>query len=219
MNVLQSTERAFFVCSDRFPILDLLVFHQFSVVGRFILNKVQGSIESPIDFCGGILGGVLFAAVLGTAAGIAAGSAAGLVGAIVGGMALGIALGIAGGFEGGIALGIAGASAVTLAQGIAFATSAPGTVRPTEAEWEYAGRAGSTQNRYGDSDRIAWYNGNSRNQTHEVAQMGPNAWGLYDMLGDVWEWVADWYGNYDSGSLSDPQGPSGGERCTLRGCS
>ena len=64
---------------------------------------------------------------------------------------------------------------------------------PTEAEWEYAARAGSAKNRYGDIDRIAWYNGNSGKRTHEVAQKEPNAWGLYDMLGNVWQWTSDKY--------------------------
>jgi formylglycine-generating enzyme required for sulfatase activity len=62
---------------------------------------------------------------------------------------------------------------------------------PTEAEWEYAARAGTSGSRYGDLDRIAWYNKNSGNKTHEVAQKDPNAWGLYDTLGNVNEWTAD----------------------------
>lgn len=62
---------------------------------------------------------------------------------------------------------------------------------PTEAEWEYAARAGSTDGRYGDVDQIAWYGKNSGNKTHEVAGKAPNTWGLYDTLGNVWEWTAD----------------------------
>jgi formylglycine-generating enzyme required for sulfatase activity len=65
---------------------------------------------------------------------------------------------------------------------------------PTEAEWEYAARAGSPKSRYGNIDRIAWYQSNSGGHTHEVAQKEANAWGLYDMLGNVREWTADWYG-------------------------
>lgn len=86
---------------------------------------------------------------------------------------------------------------------------------PTEAEWEYAARAGSVQSRYGDIDRIAWYYGNSGGHTHEVAQKEANAWGLYDMLGNVWEWTADGYGGYAPGSAVDPAGPYPGnlERC------
>ena len=90
---------------------------------------------------------------------------------------------------------------------------------PTEAEWEYAARAGSTASRHGDVDAVAWHDGNSGQQTHEVGQKGPNAWKLYDMLGNVWEWVADWYDlSYSSQSPSqDPQGPSSGENRALRG--
>jgi formylglycine-generating enzyme required for sulfatase activity len=88
---------------------------------------------------------------------------------------------------------------------------------PTEAEWEYAARAGSTVSRYGDLDAIAWYRGNSGSQTREVAQRQPNAWKLYDMLGNVWEWVADWYGYYGQSPSKDPPGPSQGEDRTLRG--
>ena len=71
---------------------------------------------------------------------------------------------------------------------------------PTEAEWEYAARAGSTGARYGNLDDIAWYSGNSGGQTHEVGQKQPNAWGLFDMLGNVWQWTADWFvqGSYRS---------------------
>jgi serine/threonine protein kinase/formylglycine-generating enzyme required for sulfatase activity len=90
---------------------------------------------------------------------------------------------------------------------------------PTEAEWEYAARAGSTASRYGPFDSIAWHNGNSGNKTHEVAQKQANAWGLYDMLGNVWQWAADWYGDkyYTAAAASDPQGPSGGTYRVLRG--
>jgi formylglycine-generating enzyme required for sulfatase activity len=63
---------------------------------------------------------------------------------------------------------------------------------PTEAEWEYAARAGTTGSRYGDLDSIAWYHENSGKRTHEVKQKAPNAFGLYDMLGNVYQWMADW---------------------------
>lgn len=64
---------------------------------------------------------------------------------------------------------------------------------PDEDEWEYAARAGSKDSRYGPLDSIAWYDANGGNQTHVVAQKTPNVWGLYDMLGNVWEWTASVY--------------------------
>lgn len=64
---------------------------------------------------------------------------------------------------------------------------------PTEAEWEYACRAGTEGARYGELDEIAWHRGNSGERLHPVAGRAPNAWGLYDMLGSVWEWCWDRY--------------------------
>ncbi|WP_433635137.1 formylglycine-generating enzyme family protein [Nocardia sp. CA-120079] len=64
---------------------------------------------------------------------------------------------------------------------------------PTEAEWEYACRAGTSGPRYGELDEIAWYRGNSAEHVHEVGGKLPNAWGLYDMLGNVWDWCWDIY--------------------------
>ncbi|MGD0276779.1 MAG: SUMF1/EgtB/PvdO family nonheme iron enzyme [Syntrophales bacterium] len=88
---------------------------------------------------------------------------------------------------------------------------------PTEAEWEYAAKAGTESERYGDIGQIAWYDKNSGKQTHEVGQKKPNAWGLYDMLGNVWEWTQDWYGEYPSGLLKDPKGPLSGLTRVVRG--
>jgi formylglycine-generating enzyme required for sulfatase activity len=90
---------------------------------------------------------------------------------------------------------------------------------PTEAEWEYAARAGSTGARHGPPDDIAWYDGNSGGGTHEVGQKRHNAWNLFDMLGNVWAWVADWYDEnyYRNSTQRDPPGPDGGSFRLLRG--
>ncbi|GIF65922.1 hypothetical protein Ais01nite_39570 [Asanoa ishikariensis] len=71
--------------------------------------------------------------------------------------------------------------------------SADGYRLPTEAEWEHACRAGTTGPRYGPLDEIAWYRGNSGERIHEVGSREPNAWGLHDMLGNVWDWCWDIY--------------------------
>jgi formylglycine-generating enzyme required for sulfatase activity len=88
---------------------------------------------------------------------------------------------------------------------------------PTEAEWEYAARAGSTAARYGALDDVAWYANNSDRGTHEVSQKRPNAFNLYDMLGNVWEWVSDWYDYYQASPARDPSGPGSGQFHVLRG--
>lgn len=115
---------------------------------------------------------------------------------------------------------------------------------PTEAEWEYAARAGTSSARYGDIDAIAWYGDNSGKQhldstniwkadsrgflrrmqengngPHGVGVKEPNAWLLYDMLGNVWQWTADWYDEtyYTRNESVDPLGPPGGTFKMLRG--
>jgi len=88
---------------------------------------------------------------------------------------------------------------------------------PTEAQWEYACRAGTTGDYAGNLDAMAWYNQNSGNTAHPVAQKQPNAWGLYDMHGNVWEWCRDWKADYPGGSVRDPTGPSSGSSRVSRG--
>jgi len=94
---------------------------------------------------------------------------------------------------------------------------------PTEAEWEYAARAGSTASRYGELDKIAWHSGNSSRRIHPVEKKEKNLWNLYDMLGNVWEWVADWYkSDYYQGLVTpqqkaDPKGPPSGTSRVVRG--
>ena len=88
---------------------------------------------------------------------------------------------------------------------------------PTEAEWEYAARAGTTGDRYGGVDEVAWWEENSGGRTHPVGQKLPNRFGLHDMLGNVWEWVHDWYGDYPGGSVTDPRGPGSGSYRVYRG--
>ena len=88
---------------------------------------------------------------------------------------------------------------------------------PTEAEWEYAARAGTTGARHGELDAIAWYRENSGSETHPVKQKAANAWGLHDMLGNVWERCSDWYGDYTTGIETDPTGPVSGSGRVDRG--
>ena len=100
-----------------------------------------------------------------------------------------------------------------------------GTFRlPSEAQWEYACRAGSAGKYCFGANKTqlaeyAWYTGNAESKTHPVGEKKPNAWGLYDMHGNVWEWCADWYDSgYYAGSLADdPTGPTTGPGRVLRG--
>ena len=104
---------------------------------------------------------------------------------------------------------------------------------PTEAEWEYAARAGTqTAYHFGDDaarlEQYGWYADNSGGRSHPVGQKQPNAWGVFDMHGNVWEWVHDGDGAYPTGAVTDPRGPrtesshrvirGGGWRSTARGC-
>jgi len=88
---------------------------------------------------------------------------------------------------------------------------------PTEAEWEYAARAG-TRGVYagGELDAVGWYYGNSGSSTHPVARKQANAWGLYDMTGNVWEWTWDWYVE-TLGAATDPEGALSGVHRVSRG--
>ena len=96
---------------------------------------------------------------------------------------------------------------------------------PTEAQWEYACRSGSEKVfsygddvDYGNLGDHAWYANNSESKTHPVGQKKPNAWGLYDMHGNVWEWCGDWHaGSYANTGTRDPQGPAAGSLRVLRG--
>jgi formylglycine-generating enzyme required for sulfatase activity len=99
---------------------------------------------------------------------------------------------------------------------------------PTEAQWEYACRAGTTTalnsgknlsdtKQCPEMDEVGWYGFNSDETTHPAGQKKPNAWGLYDMHGNVFEWCLDWYGKYPASSVTDPTGPSTGSGRVVRG--
>ncbi len=93
---------------------------------------------------------------------------------------------------------------------------------PTEAQWEYAARAGTTATWWSGSTeadlaRVGWYRGNSDLSLHAVGGKPANAWGLHDVHGNVWEWTADWYGDYPSSSQTDPKGPGSGSIRVRRG--
>ena len=100
---------------------------------------------------------------------------------------------------------------------------------PTEAQWEYACRAGTTtalnngknlSDKYqcSEMDKVGWYDGNAANKTHPVGQKLPNAWGLHDMHGNVYEWCLDWYDlDYPTSAVTDPTGPEWGSYRVIRG--
>jgi len=93
---------------------------------------------------------------------------------------------------------------------------------PTEAEWEYAAKSGGRQEKFSGGDRIAavgWYSGNSGSRTHPAGQKQPNGLGIFDMSGNVWEWVEDWYARYPEQGENDPIGPAiGADRAARGGC-
>tara|TARA_B100000686_G_scaffold346804_2_gene434193 strand:- start:1031 stop:1615 length:585 start_codon:yes stop_codon:yes gene_type:complete len=92
---------------------------------------------------------------------------------------------------------------------------------PTEAEWEYAAGIGIQANYYWGNmmdGQYAWFKDNSGKLPHEVGLKKPNQFGLYDMMGNIWEWVADWYENtYSALEKNNPKGPPSGEHKTIRG--
>lgn len=101
-------------------------------------------------------------------------------------------------------------------ESVVWDREADGYRLPTEAEWQYACKAGTEGYRYGELNEIAWYHDNSAGMVHEVGQKLPNAWGLYDMLGNVWEWCWDVYDAKVYGSYRVFRGGSWAEEA--RGC-
>jgi formylglycine-generating enzyme required for sulfatase activity len=103
---------------------------------------------------------------------------------------------------------------------VTWIASCAGYRLPTEAEWEYAARAGSSNGGAGRLVAVsatAWTAENSGGRTHAVGEKLPNAWGLYDMPGNVWEWVWDFFAPYPWAAQTDPIGPTGGNRRVNRG--
>ncbi len=88
---------------------------------------------------------------------------------------------------------------------------------PTETQWEYACRAGTTSACSGDLNEMAWYENNSYDKSHPVGSKKPNNWGIYDMHGNVWEWCKDWKSAYPKEFVTDPVGPNSGNVRIVRG--
>ena len=88
---------------------------------------------------------------------------------------------------------------------------------PSEAQWEYACRAGSTGANPDNLPAMVWHDKANGKIAHPVGQNQPNAWGLHDLHGDILEWCYDWYGPFPGGTVTDPTGPASGERAVLRG--
>lgn len=107
-------------------------------------------------------------------------------------------------------------------ESVAWDRNVDGYRLPTEAEWEYSSRAGTkslffTGDTESDLMHAGWYGGNSGKKTHPVGKKAVNAWGLYDMHGNVWEWCWNWYGDCPTGMVTDPGGPEHGSDRVVRG--
>ena len=107
----------------------------------------------------------------------------------------------------------------SISEKITVDVSKDGFRLPTDCEWQFACRGGEKGYRYGDIDEIAWFEENSNGRLHQVKIKKSNNFGLFDMIGNVWEWCFDWYDNIEAGEVTDPQGAaSGSDRVGRGGC-